>query len=265
VAQAAAGTIKYYGWSSFSLGSAQGELLFDPIFRIYSGVSYATPEDYANAKVICVTHGHQEHYFDVPAIVKSTDAVVVAGKEVCNHLRWVHGVDRKNLVPIEPFECKEVRGFKISAFTWRHRDINPIRGVLRPQIIEGMKWAWQALIMCPAWARFMGFHVEMPDGRTVLNYNEGFNSNLRIEEIRKLAATFKTDILLAGMQLNFEDKVAAGAELLKPKTVVLFHPHKEFFRQLGKVSSSPEVFAETVKKRVNGAQVVSIDPGWVMA
>jgi len=111
----------------------------------------------------------------------------------------------------------------------------------------------------------LGLHAELPDGRTLLTYNEGFNSNLRIEEIRKLAATFKTDILLAGMQLNFEEYVAAGAELLAPKTVVLFHPHKEFFRQLGKVSSSPEVFAETVKKRVNGVQVVSIDPGWVMA
>ncbi len=260
----AAGTIRYYGWSSFSLGSPQGELFFDPIYRVYSGVTYASPEDYANAKVICVTHGHQEHYFDVPAIAKRTDAVVVAGKEVCSHLHWVHGVERKKLIPIEPFEQLDVRGFKITAFTWRHRDVNPLRGVFRPQIFEGMKWAWQALIMCPAWARFMGYHVEMPDGRSVLNYSEGFNSSMRIEEVRPLAEKLKTDVLLAGMQLDFEDYVAAGAELLAPKKVVLFHPHKEFFKQIRKVSSSPEVFAGAVKKRLNGADVVTIDPGWIL-
>jgi hypothetical protein len=254
--------IEYLGWSCFRLGSSQGDLFFDPIYRPYSGVTYTSPEAFDNAKIICVTHGHQEHYFDVPAIVKRTGATVVAGKDICNHLHWIHRVPREHLRPVEPLQPVEVEGFKITTFHWRHRDVNPIRGVLRPQIIEGMKWAWQALVLCPAWAKFTGFHVELEDGRKVLNYNEGFNSAMRIEEVQALGERFETDVLLAGMQLNFEEYAASGGATFSPKTVLLFHPHKEFFDQLGKVSSSPETFAEAVKRELPDADVIPILPGW---
>lgn len=254
--------IKYIGWSCFSLGTSIGDLFFDPIYRLYSGVSYASPGDFDNAKVICVTHGHQEHYFDVPAIVKRTGATVVAGKDICNHLHWVYRVPRANLQPIKPLEPMEISGFKITSFHWRHRSINPLRGLFRPQIFEGIKWVWQSLLMAPAWADFTGFHVELEDGRKVLNYSEGFNSSMLIDEVRALGERFKTDVLLAGMQLKFEEYVAEGAAAFNPKTVILFHPHKEFFRQLGAQSSSPEKFAKNVKRRLPSANVVTIEPGW---
>jgi len=116
--------------------------------------------------------------------------------------------------------------------------------------------------MAPAWADFTGFHVELEDGRKVLNYNEGFNSNMLIDEVRVLGERFKTDILLAGMQLKFEEYVADGAAAFNPKTVILFHPHIEFFKRIGIESSSPETFAENVKRRLPASNVVTIAPGW---
>ncbi len=61
----------------------------------------------------------------------------------------------------------------------------------------------------------------MPDGLTVLNYNEGFNTKMTDREITEIGNRYRTDVLLAGMQLDFVADVARGAAALNPKIVVL--------------------------------------------
>ena len=52
--------IRYFGWSSLALEAPNGTLAFDPFFRPYCGAKWSSIDDYADAKVVCVTHGHEE-------------------------------------------------------------------------------------------------------------------------------------------------------------------------------------------------------------
>ena len=43
-----------------------------------------------------------------------------------------------------------------------------------------LSWAWSSATRAPFYAPYTGFHVELPAGLTVMNYNEGFNSKIRM-------------------------------------------------------------------------------------
>ncbi len=254
--------IKYFGWSCFEISFANKKLFFDPMSRKYCDVQWSKLEDFSEADIILVTHGHQEHYQDVPDIAKYSGATVVSSPAVCNHLKWFYGVSKNQLVPIEPFQIKEIEGYKIGAFNWRHRDINPLKAVFRPKIWDGIKWAWNGLLKCPFSAPFTGFHIQMPDGLTILNYNEGFTYNMEHKEVEEVAARYKADILLAGAQMNFEDYVAAGCKIFNSKTIVLYHPHKALFDQINVSSSTSDTFISAVNSALPDSKVIYANPGW---
>ena len=107
----------------------------------------------------------------------------------------------------------------------------------------------------------MGYHVTLPDGRTVMNYNEGFNTKMTDREIAELGGRYRTDVLLAGMQLDFVADVARGAKALNPQIVVLYPPHDHFHRMMGAVSRPWAEFKAAVAAAVPHAQVVTAEPG----
>ena len=260
-------SLRYFGWSALSLETPAGTLFFDPFYRQYCGAEWFTLEDFAHAKVVCVTHGHEEHYLDTPAVLKRSGATVVADKSVCNYLGWRSGIARDKRVPIRPFETRELPGFKISAFHWQHRDINLVKA-LSKAVFHGnstqLAWAWSSAINAPFYAPYTGFHVELPDGLRILNYNEGFNTKMTEREITEIGSRYETDVLLAGMQLDFTEDVARGAEALQPKMVVLYPPHDHFHRMMGVASTPWPRFKEAVEKRLPDARVIIAEPGMVI-
>jgi hypothetical protein len=257
-------TIKYFGWSSFTVQTDQGKLAFDPLFRRYCDAKFAELDDFADADVICLTHGHQEHYFDVPKVAKTSKAKVVAPHAICNHLRRFYGVDGRQMMPCPNFETVEVKGFRITSFPWRHRDISPTKAIFRPKIHEGIRWAWNALIRVPFYAPFTGYHIQLPNGCRVLNYNEGFNTNLDTNELNDVAKRFETDVLLAGTQLHFTDEVGEGVAAFSPKKAVLYHPHKMLFEAIKVTSASFDTFAAAIHKKKSNIEILDAQPGWSM-
>jgi len=252
--------IKYFGWSCFSISSSPGELLFDPVYRRYCGAKWANLEDFKAAKLILLTHGHQEHYFDTGPVARNSAAAVVAPKEICKHLNYFYRVKKGQCFPIEHLKPIEIFNLKITSVPWRHRVRNLVKNVLRPQIIEGIKWTWNSLIKCPFYAPYTGYHIEFPNGLRILNYGEGFNNDMILDDVVDLGKRFQTDILLAGYQLNFEEYVAKGAAALAPKTVILYHPHEYLFKQLGIQTSSPEVFSKAIKKYLPDVKTIIAQP-----
>ena len=251
--------MKYFGWSCFSIASDKGHLLFDPFFRPMHGAKWATLEDFRETRVICVTHGHYEHYLDTAPIAHLTGATVISSKEICDHLATRHKLDRRNLLPVKPFESVDVLGFKVTAFEFRHRNISFWK-FFKGDILTALQFTWHGLLEAPFQAPKFGFLVEGAGGYRLMNYNEGFNNLARTEELADLGQRFKPDIVLAGMQLNFEDYLAAGIGALMPKTVVLFHPHEKLFEKFRLKSSSPETFIEGIKRALPSANVVVPKP-----
>jgi len=257
--------IKYFGWSSLSIESKAGTLFFDPFFRPYCGAQWSSLEDYLHADVVCITHGHEEHFADTPEVVQRSGATVVSSKKVCQFLEKRNKIPVAQLAPVEFDQPIEVSGFKITTFAWKHRDINLFRAMPKAFLTANMtqlKWAWSSATKAPFSAPFMGFYVELEDGTGILNYNEGFNSKMTDQEIEELGRRFKVDVLLAGMQLDFTEDVARGVAALAPKTVILYPPHEKFHEMMGVTSAPWTTFAEAARKALPQAEIVIAEPGF---
>lgn len=260
-------TLKYFGWSAFSISSDKGNLHFDPFFRPYCGAEWYHLEDFADAKYICLTHGHEEHFLDVPVVAKRTGAKVISSPGACKFLRKRNGLPDTQLIAIDPhaFGTVDVPGFKISALPWQHRDVNVPMAVLKA-IFKGnttqLKWAWSSATNAPFLAPYTGFHLTLPNGIRILNYNEGLNSKMTDREINDLGNRFQTDVLIGGMQMNFVDDVIRGIAALKPKVVVLFSPHEKLFEMIEVKSAPNEVFERAVRERFPNIQTYIAQPGF---
>lgn len=260
-------TIKYFGWSAFSISSDQGKLYFDPFFRPYCGAEWFHLDDFADAKYICLTHGHEEHFLDIPAVAKRTGAKVIAAQAACKFLRKRHGLSADQLSPINPrnFETATVPGFRVTAFPWQHRDVNVPKAVLKA-IFKGnttqLKWAWSSMTSAPFYTPFTGFHLTLANGLKILNYNEGFNSKMTDREINELGGRVQTDILIGGIQLNFVDEVIRGIAALKPKVAILYSPHEKLFEMMEVKSAPNAVFERAVRERFPDMKTYIAEPGF---
>jgi hypothetical protein len=251
--------IKYFGWSCFTVEAENKTLLFDPFFRPMHGAHWASLKDFQNVKLICVTHGHYEHYLDTAPIVKATGATVISSKMVCDHLKDRYKVESNKLICIEPFQQVEVLGFKITAFKWHHRYISFYK-FFKGSVTTALQFAYHGLIQAPFSAPAFGYQIQFPNGTRLMNYNEGFSNLVDINELEEFSSKFCPDILLAGMQLNFEDYLAKGVFALKPKTIILFHPHEKLFEKFKLQSSSPKIFIDRIKNYLPDVKIIVARP-----
>mgnify|MGYP003668938480 CR=1 FL=1 len=257
-------TIRYYGWSSLSIDTSYGSMYFDPFFRHYCGAQWFRLEDFADAKYVCVTHGHEEHFLDVPEVAQRSGATVIGPKSVTGFLHSRNKLPEDRLITMRAGETRELPGFKVSTFNWKHRDINLVKAISKA-VFQGnttqLAWVWSSVTNAPFYAPYTGYHVELPGGLTVLNYNEGFNTKMTDAEIEELGRRFHTDVLLAGMQLDFVADVVRGAKALKPKIVLLYPPHDKFHEMMGVTSRPWSEFADAVKAALPEAKVIIAEPG----
>ena len=260
--------IKYYGWSAIELRVRGKSIFFDPFYRPYCGAHWFDQEDFAHADVVCVTHGHEEHFLDVPQVVRSTGAHVVATPAVCRFLERRSKIPAAQLRPTEWGAHVRVGEVEIGLFPWKHRDINLFKAMSKA-VFRGnttqLSWAWSSATNAPFYAGYTGFHLTLPDGTTVLNYNEGFNSKTTEGDLQQLHRVHpRVDVLLAGMQLNFIDDVVRGVKALGPKLVFLFPPHEKFHEMMEVASAPWQDFANAVRRACPQVQVVVAQPGTVM-
>jgi hypothetical protein len=261
------GMMKYFGWSAISIETDGGVLTFDPFFRPYCGASWFQLSDFRDAKYICVTHGHEEHFLDVPLVAKTTGATVIGAPSVCSFLTKRRGIDKKQLVGVDPHKFETtatIPGCRITVFPWKHRDINLMKA-LSKAVFSGnatqLSWAWSSATQAPFYAPYTGFYLEFSNGLRVLNYNEGFNTKMTDKEIEDLGARFQTDVLLAGMQLDFVDDVVRGVAALKPKAVVLYPPHEKFHEMMGAKSRPWSEFESAINARFPDVKTYVAAPG----
>lgn len=251
--------IEYFGWSNIIVKSSQGNLAFDPFYRPMYGAKWANLEDYKDVKVICVSHGHHEHYLDTPNVVRYTNAKVVSSAEVCRHLHAKYNVPKENLIPVKPHEEVTVAGFKITAFPWYHRKIS-YRKFLQGNFITGATFGLLNLLKSPYNAPYYGFHIVTPDGLNLLNFTEGFNNLFPTDEMEQLGEKFRPSVLIGGMQLHYENDVARGVKSIAPKTFIMYHPHEKLFGSMHLESSPPETFVERIKEVAPEVNILLPEP-----
>ena len=211
-----------------------------------------------------MTHGHEEHFLDVPALARHTGATVIGSAAATSFLRWRRRLPAKQLVTLDRGRSVAVPGFRIDAFGWKHRDIKLVRAIARA-VLRGnttqLAWAWSSATRAPFYAPYTGFVLTLPSGLTVMNYNEGFNTKMTDQEIAELGRRFRVDVLLAGMQLDFVADVRRGVAALKPKMVLLYPPHEKFHAMMGASSRPWSEFTAAAREAAPNATVVALAPG----
>lgn len=237
-------TVKYFGWSSFVVTSEKGgDLVFDPFFSEDYGTYWSDMNDYAKAAVICVSHGHHEHYTDAHKVASRTGATIVAPPRVCQHLHSHFAVPNEQLVPLKPGDTVTVKGFSITAFPWYHRRINYFKFFMG-RFLTGCRFVFTNLLHTPLDTPFSGFMVVTPEGTRILNLSEGMNDKMPSAEVAALRDKHDPDVVIGGYQLQFEREVARCFKESGAPVGILHHPHEKLFG-LMKLYSTP---VETVKQ-----------------
>ena len=256
--------VRYYGWSALSVCTPTHMLFFDPFYRRYCGAEWFSLEDFTEADYIAVTHGHEEHFLDVPHVAARTGATVIGSTAATGFLRWRCGLPAKQLLTVDRYRSVEVPGFRIDTFGWKHRDINLVASVTKA-LLRGnttqLAWAWSSATRAPFYAPYMGYVLTLPGGLTIMNYNEGFNNKMTDREITDLGQRFRIDVLLGGMQLNFVDDVRRGVAALRPRMVLLYPPHEKFHGMMGATSRPWTEFTAAAQAVAPHARVAALVPG----
>ncbi len=99
--------ITFLGQSGFLLSDGTTTVAIDP-WLSGNPVATTTADD-INCDVICVTHGHEDHFTDVPAIAKRTGATVYAPYEICEYL------GEQGIQAVEPMNPG---GYSATPFGW---------------------------------------------------------------------------------------------------------------------------------------------------
>ena len=257
-------SLRYFGWSSLAVRTPDFNLLFDPFYRKYCDVQWFDAQDLSPADYIAVTHGHEEHFIDVPAMARVTRAKVLGPRSVTNFLRRRNGLDSPQLITLEAGDGVDLPELRVDAFSWQHRDVNLFRAIpgaiLRGEFSR-VQWAWNGMTKSPFLAPYTGYRLTLRDGTTILNYNEGFNTKMTADEIRRLGQSAHTDVLLGGMQLDFTEDVARGVAALNPKLVLLYPPHDRLHALWGVPSSPWSLFADAARRAAPDATVIVLNPG----
>ena len=257
-------TVRYFGWSALAVRMSEHTLLFDPFYRPYCGADWFSAEDFLPADHIAVTHGHEEHFLDVPELARRSGALVIGSPAVTGFLRWRRGLPPDRLRTLERDSAAALPGFRIEAFGWKHRDINLVRSVSRA-LLRGnttqLAWAWSSATRAPFYAPYVGYVLTLADGLTIMNYNEGFNTKMTDDEIAALARRFRVDVLLAGMQLDFVADVRRGVAALQPGMVLLYPPHEKFHAMMGATSRPWTEFVAAAQAAAPQARVIALSPG----
>jgi L-ascorbate metabolism protein UlaG (beta-lactamase superfamily) len=241
-------TVKYFGWSSMVVTSAtNGDLVFDPFFAPDYGTYWSDLNDYSNVTVVCVSHGHHEHYTDAYKVASRTGAVIVAPPRVCQHLEKHFAVPREQLVPLNNGDTVTVCGYSITPFPWYHRKINYIKFFMG-RFLTGFRFALTNLLHTPLDTPFSGFMVVTPEGTRILNFSEGMNDKMPSAEVAALGNRYHPDVVVGGYQLTYERDVARCFKESGAPKGILFHPHEKLF-SLMKLHSTPvEVVCERIKE-----------------
>ena len=256
--------VRYYGWSSLSVSIPGGSILFDPFHREYCGVRWFSAKDLSPATYIAVTHGHEEHFLDVPEIARLTGAKVIGPKAVTRFLERRNHIDKDQLITIAAGQTIAFPDFEVAAFAWKHRDVNLIRSISKATLkgnFTQLAWAWHSATQAPFAAPYTGYRITLPDGMTILNYNEGFNSKMTDAEIEELGQSCHTNILLGGMQLNFTEDVHRGVKALDPDMILLYPPHDKLHAMMGITSRPWSEFAAAAQRGAPNAKVIIMEPG----
>ncbi len=235
--------LTWLGTAGFIVRSKKGEIAFDPFFSRGDGdPSPFSARSFENTQALFVGHGHFDHTYDIPSIVKNSEVKVFA-PGLTGKILSFRGVPESRLIVSQNKSILlndfSVRAFKSSHVTF---DLPLVLSTIKRCGVRG------CINMC---GRGLGYpkglvqtYLFEADHKRVLFISSAGCSEKELLEYRKL----EVDFLLAPLQGHSEiqDIAARQTSIIQPK-VVIPHHHDDFYPPLSQ-NISVEVFKEKLKK-----------------
>ncbi len=118
--------MRWLGTAGFELRSGDTVILIDPYLTRNGRARPVQPlqaDDFKQADIILVTHGHFDHTYDVPRIAINTGARVICPDGVCKSLR-TRSAPWGQVKPLPPFGTVTVGDTRITALPSQHVDFD---------------------------------------------------------------------------------------------------------------------------------------------
>ncbi len=181
----------WHGTASVEVVSDGGRLLFDPFVPFPGSDVPMKLEDFDGFSDILATHGHFDHIYDLPAIVKrNPGAKIYCTKTPYATLRR-RGVPENNLKLLQPGDELTLNGFKVRVFHSRHAILSVPPG----RVLQMLASPTRKNI-----PRFVRRHLSHPERDEIVAY--------------QIEADGKTLFLMGSLNLRPEAAYPTGADLL---------------------------------------------------
>lgn len=123
----------------------EGHILgIDPFIPMNDALPAQSLSQYDACDAFLITHGHFDHTYFLPAILKRHKRAVYASGKVLHTLRSFH-VPRVCLHQLTPGEHKEIAGFEVHVFAGKHIEFDP-KIVWETLSIPNMARAWRRVL-----------------------------------------------------------------------------------------------------------------------
>jgi L-ascorbate metabolism protein UlaG (beta-lactamase superfamily) len=244
--------LTWLGTAGFILKSKEGEIAFDPFLsRGLGAKSPFAPKDFGNTSAIFVGHGHFDHTFDIPEIVKHSELKVYAPGLTGAMLR-LRGVPKQRLIHADnsdvlfkPFKMRAVKSSHVNF------DMPLILSTLKRCGVKG------CLGMCGMLAYPKGLvqtYLFEAEGKKILFMSSAGASDEELKSYRHL----EVDYFLAALQGHSHiQEIAAHQTMLVNPKVVIPHHHDDFFPPLSQ-NISADVFRDKLKHKGFKGDVLEI-------
>ena len=215
--------LTWLGRSCFELRTCRGQrVLFDPHLALYRAQQ---GDDYPPPDMICVSHGHLDHFADVPDLIRGdSPALVVATPRLCRALRELIPETQHRLFPLPWDDHFEVEGIPFFAFRSppMETSLYAMFEEFGAERVDAFLQAFRQLADDILYLPLTSFGLES-DGVRLLHFVAESESHESAVDVADIGARFDPDVALISVNPGEEAHAAAHAAALGARLVIPHH------------------------------------------
>ncbi len=224
--------IQSLSWSGFLVDDDGLRVAFDPHWTVWRDKHLLPPWDLHPLQSVFASHGHDDHYGDVPHLLRLHPGAVLGGApELVADAQARPGLGGRGVAvgtegwtPVGPVQARLLPGLHVGGGA-------PVEqaGKFGRYLRRRPLWALDLLMhhaLDPSLGGVFSILVRFPSGRTVLHAAETLHRRTDLADLRVRLGGDRVDVLLLGVEPGEEAAAVAAARVVDARRVIAFTPHQ---------------------------------------